>query len=190
MRLEPGAARTVPAGDAPYLVKAAAHESAHIPALKTVEPKVRQAYIRVGAVVSASATAAKLLEQIKTAAAFDSVVHANHLEVKTIEPFERSRADVPGLGNIPDLGRDAGFATAVPSIISRVLDRGGDSLIFELTSRAAPSNADWTAAQDTFVKEFLERRRTQAWTRYLDELKNHAQIKIDAEQLGASEPSM
>jgi hypothetical protein len=39
------------------------------------------------------------------------------------------------------------------------------------------------------MQEYVEQRRAQAWTRYLDGLKNTARIKIDTDQLASGETS-
>ena len=74
----------------------------------------------------------------------------------------------------------------IPGVISRVMENGGNSYMFEVTSRAEPSDADWKTAQKAFVQEYVEQRRAQAWQQFLDSLKDQAKIKIDSDQLAAA----
>ena len=41
-------------------------------------------------------------------------------------------------------------------------------------------------AQKSFMREYVEQRRAQAWTRFLDQLKEQAKIQIDSEQLAST----
>jgi hypothetical protein len=59
--------------------------------------------------------------------------------------------------------------------------------LFEVVSRTEPSDEDWKSAEKSFMSEYVEQRRAQAWTRYLDQLKNTARIKIDTDQLASAE---
>jgi hypothetical protein len=74
--------------------------------------------------------------------------------------------------------------------MDHVMENGGNSYIFELASRTEPTDEQWKSAEKSFVKEFLDQRRAQAWTQFIDHLKDQAKIKIDSEQLGSSEQSM
>jgi hypothetical protein len=39
------------------------------------------------------------------------------------------------------------------------------------------------------MQDYVEQRRAQAWTRFVDQLKNTAKVRIDTDQLAASESS-
>ena len=58
-------------------------------------------------------------------------------------------------------------------------------LPLEVTSRAEPTDAAWKTAQKDFIQEYVQQRRAQAWTRFLDSLKDTAKIQIDSDQLAA-----
>ena len=66
------------------------------------------------------------------------------------------------------------------------MENGGNSYLFEVASRAEPADGEWKSAQKSFVQEYAEQRRAQAWTRFLDQLKEQARIQIDSDQLGAA----
>jgi peptidyl-prolyl cis-trans isomerase D len=183
-KLDKGQVRAVPAGGAPYLIKLAERVPSRIPPFKEIEARVRETYIRVNAISDARAQAQKLLEQIKSAADFQSVAKANQLVVHSVEPFPRSTQSVPGLGEFPEVTDAAAAVPEVPGVIPRVMENGGNSYLFEVTSRALPSDEDWKSVQQSFTDEYLSERRAQAWTRYLEDLKLHADIVVHTDQLG------
>ena len=83
----------------------------------------------------------------------------------------------------------AGVISKVPGVLDRPMQREDNSYIFALVSRAFPSDADWKASADDFKRQLLQMRREQAWSAYLEDLKHHAEIAIDTNQLGASSSS-
>ena len=69
------------------------------------------------------------------------------------------------------------------------MESGGNSYLFEVTSRAEPTDDEWKAAQKGFMQDYVEQRRAQAWTRFLDQLKDQAKINIDSDQLASADSS-
>jgi peptidyl-prolyl cis-trans isomerase D len=189
-KLEPGDTRVVPANGAPYLVRLMAKEPSGIPPLKTIEAQVLAAMIRSSAEADASNQAEKILVTIKSAADFDKVAAANKLLVSNVSPVPRADHTIPGLGEFPEVTDAAAAVPTVPGVIDRVMEHDGNSYVFEVVSRSEPGDDDWKSAQKSFIEEYLEQRRTQAWTQFVDQLKNTARIQIDTDQLGAAESSM
>ena len=97
----------------------------------------------------------------------------------------RADRNVPGIGEFPEVTDAAAAVPVIPGVIDRVMENGGNSYLFEVTSRAEPTDAEWKTAQKAFLQEYVEQRRAQAWTRFLDQLKDKAQIQIDSDQLAA-----
>jgi hypothetical protein len=138
----------------------------------------------------AHAEATRLLKQIKSWQDLATVAAANKLQVKTADPFTRITNDVPGIGQFPEVADAASVAPTIPGVIDNVMEHGGDSYIFEVTSRADPTDDEWKSDQKSFVEEFQSRRRALAWQQFLNQLRSQAKIGIDADQLGASQASM
>jgi peptidyl-prolyl cis-trans isomerase D len=188
--LDAGQVRAVPAaGGAPFLIKMVQKFPAHIPPLKEIEAKVRAAYVRSTAEAEARAAAKKLLAQAKSPADLHKVAAENQLAVQSVDPFPRASHEVPGVGEFPEVTDAAAVMSAVPGVFDRVMERDGDSYIFELTSRAAPDEQDWSRDQTQFTEQYVGRKRAQVWTRFLDGLKSRAKIVINADQLGAASSS-
>jgi hypothetical protein len=152
---------------------------------------VRDAYVRSVAEADARGDARKLVTQMKTPADFKRVAETSNLAIHNVDPFDRSSSSIAGIGDFPEVTEEAGTISPIPSVIARVMEHGGNSYIFEVTSRADPSNEEWASAKDSFMQEYLSGRQAQAWTAYLGELRSKAKITINADQLGsASDSSM
>jgi hypothetical protein len=179
--MDAGQVGTVP-GPAPFLVQVIERTPSRVPPLKEIEAKVREGYVRVTAEAAARTAARKLIGQMKTAADFRRVAETNNLAIHTVDSFDRSTSSIPGLGDFPEVTDETGAVASVPGLIERVMERDGNSYIFEVTSRSNPPEEAWKGAKDSFMQEYLAGRRAQAWTRYLEELKAKAKITIDADQ--------
>lgn len=188
-KLELGQVRVVPDNGAPYLVKLMAREPSRIPPLKEVEAQVRDALIRSTAEADASNQAEKLLATIKTAADFDKAAASNKLAISSVNPFPRVEHAVPGIGEFPEVTDAAAAVPSIPGVIDRVMENHGNAYLFEVVSRGEPSDEDWKSAKTAFMQEYVEQRRAQAWTQFVDQLKNTAKIQIDTDQLAAGESS-
>ena len=184
--LEAGQVRAVPEAGAPYLLKVIARTPAHIPPLTEIEAKVRDAMVRSSAESDARAAAQKLLAQIKSPADFDKLAIAGKLDVHTTESFTRSSNSVPGIGEFPEVTEASALVPAVPGTIDRVMVQGGDSYIFVVIARTAPSDQEWKSAEQSFTDEYLAQRRTEAWTNFVDQLKSDADIVVHSDQLGGT----
>src|SRR3984957_2461806 len=184
-KLETGQVTLVPEKGAPYVIKLLAKEPSRIPPLKEIEAKVRDAVIRTTSEAQASQQAQKILATIKSPADFDKAAASNKLAVKNVDPLARVDHRVEGIGEFPEVTDAAAAVPTVPGVIARVMEHGGNSYLFEVPSRAEPTDADWKTAQKDFLQEYVQQRREQAWTRFLDSLKDTAKIQIDSDQLAA-----
>jgi len=185
-KLEAGQVALVPEKGAPYVIKLSARQPSRIPALKEIEPQVREALIRSTAEAEASQQAQKVLATIKSPADFDKAAAANKLAIKNVDPFLRADHKVPGIGEFPEVTDAAAVVPTIPGVIDRAMENGGNSYLFEAASRAEPTDDEWKSAQKSFMQEYVEQRRAQAWTRFLDQLKEQAKIQIDSEQLAST----
>jgi peptidyl-prolyl cis-trans isomerase D len=189
-KLEPGRIAIVPEKGAPYLIKVTEKQPSRIPTLKEIEPRVREALVHSMAEADAAAQARKVLDTIKSPADFDKVAAADKLAIKVADPFPRADHKVPGVGEFPEVTDAAAVVPVIPGVIDRVMENGGNAYLFEVASRTEPSDDDWKSAQKAFMQDYVDQRRAQAWTRFLDQLKDQARIQIDTDQLGSAESSM
>ena len=188
-KMEAGQVAIVPEKGAPYVVKLVVRQPSRIPALKDIEAQVREALVRSTAEAQATQQAQKILATIKSPADFDKAAGANKLAIKNVDPFPRADHRVPDIGEFPEVTDAAAAVPTIPGVIDRVMENGGNSYLFEVASRTEPTDDDWKSAQKSFMQEYVEQRRAQAWTRFLDQLKDQARIQIDSDQLASSESS-
>jgi len=173
-------------GAAPYLVKLVAREAAHTPALKEIEPKVREAYIRSNAETQARNRSQELLKQIKSPDDLEKVAQANKLAIVHTDAFSRSSETVPALGSFPEVADATGSVPKIPGVIDRVMENKGDAYIFEVTERTPPPDDEWKPAQNDFTSEFEQQRRAEAWQQFIQALKSRAKISVDTSQMAQS----
>jgi hypothetical protein len=161
-----------------------------VPPLKEIEAQVRDALVHATAIADSHNQAQKIIATIKSPIDFEKAAVDNKLAIKTVDPFTRTEHSIPGIGQFPEVTDAAGVLPTIPGVLDRVMENGGNSYIFEVASRTEPTDEQWKSAQKAFAQEFLDQRRAQAWTQFIDHLKDQAKIKIDSEQLGTSEQSM
>ena len=189
-KLDAGQVRAIPGGTgSPYLVKLISREAPHVPPQKDIEAKVRDAYVKATAETQAQAKAQDLLKQIKSADDFEKIASANNLTIHKTDLFQRASNTVPSLGQFPEVTDAAGTVAKLPGVIDRVMENNGDAYIFEVTQRVAPTDEEWKTAQKGFTDEFVQQRRAEAWTRFVDALKARAKITVDASQFDTAPAS-
>ena len=166
------------------LVKLIDRKAAFIPPFADVREKVRTALIRVRADLAAHEAAEGVLKQIKTSADFSKVAAAQNLRIYSTGPFDRASQTLPGIGEFPEVTEAAGTIPLIPGVIDQVMQRDGNSYVFLLLSRTAPSEDEWKRASAQFKQQLLQTRRSEAWQAFLDSLKERAKILVDTKQLG------
>lgn len=167
-----------------FLVQLIERSPAHIPPLRQIEDRVRDALIHREAEDKARERADSLMKQIKTATDFNKVAEINHLTVHKTEPFDRSSNSVPTIGDFPEVTQAVGDIAPVPGMVPRVMVQSGNYYIVELLSRQSPTEDQWKKAEEGFKNELLESMRNQAWENFINGLKRTAQIAIDPNALG------
>ncbi len=173
-------------GSGLFLVQLIDRDPSHIPPLKQIEDRVRDALVRREAENMARQRGDTLIKQIKNAADFNKVAETNHLTVHKTDPFDRSSNTVPTIGDFPEATQAVGNITPVPGVVPKVMVQSGNYYIVELLSRQPPSAEEWTKASAHFKDELLESMRSQAWQNFINGLKRNAQIAIDPNALGST----
>ncbi|MGH7933818.1 MAG: SurA N-terminal domain-containing protein [Candidatus Binataceae bacterium] len=185
-KMNPGDVHAVTDGAVPYIVKMVARKPAHVPPYKDITGLVRTAYINLQAESRAHTAAGTMLKLIKDPADFGAVAAQNQMRVQTTPEFTRSDRAIPGIGPFPEAAVAAGLVPKVPGIIPHVMDNQGSAFILEVLTRAAPDGDIWKANEKSFTAQLLQERQISAWGDFINELKDRAQIQIDANQLGAT----
>ena len=142
-------------GSGLFLIQLIDRDPAHIPPLKQIEDRVRDALVRREAENMARERAESLMKQIKNAADFNKVAETSHLTVHKTDPFDRSSNTVPTIGDFPEVTQAVGNITPVPGVVPKVMVQSGNYYIIELLSRQSPSADEWTKASSGFKQELL-----------------------------------
>src|SRR5579883_2361901 len=183
--MKTGDVRSLTDGQTPYLLKVVGREPAHLRSLAEVSDQIAGIIERTRAEAAANKAATALLKQINSPQSFDTVAQSHHLDVKTTGDFVRAEAEIPGIGSSPQLAQAAGAVTAVPGVLPQVVQNDGNSYIIKVLSRTPPSDSEWQAAQAQFTARVLQSRQEQAWSQFVNQLKQRALITVNPDMIGA-----
>ena len=185
-KLEKGDVRAITDTSVPFLVKLRDRTPSQIPAFNQIRDKVRAAFVRQKAELLATDAAQAALKQIKGVADFNSAAANDHLQVHTTGEFPRANRQIPGIGPFAEATEAAAMVSKVPTTLDRVLENGGNSFIFQVVSRTAPTEQEWKAEGPPFTQQFLQQRRATAWMNFINGLKLATPIAVNTDLLGSS----
>jgi peptidyl-prolyl cis-trans isomerase D len=185
LAMQPGDVHPITTGPTPFLVKLIDRKSTRIPPLSEIKDRVAQTMTRMRAEAAAAKAANAMLQRVKAPGAFDAVVAASHLAVKTTGEFVRATGEIPGLGSFREPVEAAATVTSLPGMIGRVMENGGNSYIFRVVGRSVPDDADWRAMGPEFTARFIQQQRQLAWSNFVNGLKQHALIVVHSDLIGA-----
>jgi peptidyl-prolyl cis-trans isomerase D len=171
-------------GAAPYLVMLVERSPAHVPPFDQIKDLVRMTLIRDNARKAAHQGAVAMLKQIATPPDFDRVAAAKHLQVHDTGDFMRATRSIPAIGAFPEVVEAAAMTSVIPGLIPQVMDKDGNSYIFKVLGRTAPSEEDWKSRGPAFTEELLSHRREVAWENFVNQLRQRAYVTIDYDQIG------
>jgi peptidyl-prolyl cis-trans isomerase D len=185
-KLEAGSTSAITDTDVPYLVNVIAKDPSHIPPLAEIHDLVRTMLIRVTAETKAHKLAQSIIAKIATPDDFIKAAVTNHLDIHETGAFARSTDSIPGLGEMSSVISQAAATAKVPGILKDPAENDGNWYIFELTSRALPSGAQWETGGPDFTKSYTEQTQNQAWANFINDLKSRAQIMVDPSQMATT----
>ncbi|MBM4242559.1 MAG: hypothetical protein FJ148_01935 [Deltaproteobacteria bacterium] len=154
------------------------------PPFAEVKDRVDAAYRLQKATDAAKAEAEKVLAAARSDG-LEAAGTASSRKVEVSSAFARTGPFIPGMGTNPAV-KDAAFALAQDRKLGdKVFVIGSDAFVVELREVVLPSDADVQAKMIEAKKQLLDKRREDAFARYLGELKKTAQIEVNAERLEA-----
>lgn len=183
-KLNPNDVRVINGGDAQYIVKLVERKPGYLPKLAEIETKVRAALVRQMAEDKALERATAFLKQAKDPAGFAASASAAKLAIHTTGEFSLADNSVPTIGEFHEAVQGASLLPKVPGIIASPLALDGNAYVFEVNSRAAPSDDQWKQAKGAFMEQLLKQRQSQAWESFVQELRSRAQISVHPELIG------
>ena len=154
------------------------------PPFAEVKDRVDAAYRMEKATDAAKAEAEKVLAAAK-ADGLEKAATATSRKVEVTPAFTRPGPFIPGVGSNPQV-KDAAFAlSSDKKLAEKVFVVGADAYVVELRDVVVPSDEDIASQLAEAKKKLLDQRRSDAFARYLSELKQKAQIEVNAERLEA-----
>jgi peptidyl-prolyl cis-trans isomerase D len=154
------------------------------PPFAEVRDRVDAAYRMEKATEAAKVEAEKLLAAAKTDG-IERAATASNRKVDVTPSFARPGPFVPGVGSNPQV-KDTAFSLSPDAkLADKVFVVGADAYVVELRDVVVPSEEEITSQLAEAKKKLLDQRRSDAFSRYLSELKQKAQIEVDAERLEA-----
>ncbi len=154
------------------------------PSFADVKDRVDAAYRLQKATEAAKAEAEKVLAAAKTDGLEKAAAAANR-KAEVATPFVRTGPFIPGMGSNQQV-KDAAFAlTTDKKLADEVFVIGPDAFVVELRDVTVPSDEDIQKKLAETKKRLLDKRRNDAFTRYVGELKKKAHIEVNAERLEA-----
>jgi peptidyl-prolyl cis-trans isomerase D len=154
------------------------------PAFAEVKDRVDAAYRLQKATELAKAEGEKVLAAAKTDG-LEKAATASNRKSEVASAFARTGPFIPGMGTNQEV-KDAAFAlTSDKKLADKVYVVGPDAFVVELRDVVLPSDEDIQSKVAETKKKLLEKRRNDAFARYLGELKKKAHIEVNADRLEA-----
>ncbi|MBY0277033.1 SurA N-terminal domain-containing protein [Candidatus Binatia bacterium] len=154
------------------------------PPFAEVKDRVDAAYRLQKATELAKTEAEKVLAAAKTDG-LEKAATASSRKTEVAAPFARSGPFIPGMGSNQEL-KEATFAlTQDKKLGEKVYVVGPDAYVVELREVTLPSDEDLKKKIAETRKNLLEKRRNDAFARYVAELKKKAHIEVNADRLEA-----
>jgi len=131
----------------------------------------------------ARAAADKLVATAKSDGSLFKAAGALRGEVEKTDAFTRGGPFVPGLGAGTVFKEKAFALTDVNRLADQPVEVAGDWIAMELGEVQKPGDEEITKQVPAMRKSMLEQRRAGVFTRYLNELKQKAQIAVDRQKV-------
>jgi parvulin-like peptidyl-prolyl isomerase len=173
-----GVSPAIRVGNGYSFFEVAEENQPRIPAFDEVKERVRTDVLNEKAMALARSEGEKILAQIREGQDAEKVSKAAGLEVKSSESFLRT-------SQLPEAGRAPAVQEAVFSLeldrFSDLLPTDNGYVFLRVLERSGFSEDQLAADRSDFTEQFLNERKQQAWSAFLQELKRRYAIRIDRE---------
>ena len=139
---------------------------AHPASLAEVHDAVLQDFRHDKAVDQARQLAADIAQRSRSGQTLDAIAKSAGLQAKTSDPFARD-------GEIPDAGSAKQFAAAFNQPVNQTgdpVDLGANWVVYKVVNHNAPTQADFTAQEETVTQDLLQSKREAAYDAFRDAL--------------------
>jgi peptidyl-prolyl cis-trans isomerase D len=157
-----------------YIVSPFGRTPPALPPLDEIRTRVEADYRRDKGAEVAKEKAEKVLARAREVGLAAAAKEAG-LEVHHAGPFSRRDGSIPELGSIPTLQAALASLDTEHPLAPSVYVAGRDAVVVALADREPADEAGFAAERKTLAEAMLRRRRTEAFDRYVDLLKQRAQ---------------
>jgi peptidyl-prolyl cis-trans isomerase D len=145
-----------------------------IPPFEDVKERVKESYLYDKRIDAAFERAEVLATEFESGKSFDEVVEIAGKEIKETDFFARHEI-VPGVGSDPDFV-GAAFALSADRPLSGAVRSRSGAFLIEFVERQAADLSLFEAKADSLVKAAADTKLNNFWPRYVNTLKNNADI--------------
>lgn len=175
----------ITAGDALILFRVREKIPSRVPDLKEVHDKVQAGLLAEQGAAKARERAEAVLKLATEKKALDEVAVAEKLTVESTGTFTRTGDYVPHIGSAPEL-KHAAFALSKERPVGpQVFTVSGDAYVIFLKERIAADPGEFDKKKDELVKRHLDDQHQSAIEALLQQLKQHARIKVNSGALAS-----
>lgn len=158
-----------------------------LPPLDEIRARVEADYRREKGAELAKTEAEHILAQAGKTSLRKAADESGH-EVQSTGPFSRRDGTIPELGSVPDLQAALASLDAEHPLAPSVYVAGRDAVVVALAKRQPPDEAGFASERTALAQRITDRRRTEAFGRYIDLLKQRAQdageLRVRTDALG------
>jgi peptidyl-prolyl cis-trans isomerase D len=165
--------------DAYYLLRLKQRQEAAVPPLENIRDRIEKRLIESKAYELALQRGNNLLDQLKKEKDIGKVAQANKLKVEETGWFVRSAAQLPKIGELPELKAGPIPLSEQKPIADRLYTQQDTLYIFAFKGSQGADMKQFEKDQESIKKQALAESRQRALVKFMEGLKNKAQIRLN-----------
>jgi len=165
--------------DAYYLLRLKQRQEAAVPALETVRDRIEKSLSESKAYELALQRGNNLLDQLKKEKDIGKVAQANKVKVEETGWFVRSAAQLPKIGELPELKTGPISLSEQKPIADKLYTQQDTLYIFAFKGSQSADMKQFEKDRESIKKQALAESRQRALVKFMEGLKNKAQIRLN-----------
>jgi hypothetical protein len=154
-------------------------QEAAVPALETVRDQIEKRLSESKAYELALQRGNNLLDQLKKEKDIGKVAQANKVKVEETGWFVRSAAQLPKIGELPELKTGPIPLSEQKSIADKLYTQQDTLYIFAFKGSQGADMKQFEKDRESIKKQALAESRQRALVKFMEGLKNKAQIRLN-----------
>jgi peptidyl-prolyl cis-trans isomerase D len=165
-------------GEKYFILQQIERKASYVPALEEVSQKVEKLKKREAAGKIAKEKAGKLLEELASGSAMDALAKREGLTIEETGFFSRKSGFIGNIGYVEELAREAFSLTRESPFPQKVYEAGNRYFVIELKEREEASRESFQSEKVKVGEDFLAQKKEEAIRRWLNKLREEAQIEV------------